>query len=78
LATLALSSSRTPLDMQLLWQWGLTAAHHRADVALAGDAAESARALVAEIGRREYQGFGWRTPELAERNRSGPLADDSV
>jgi thiamine pyrophosphate-dependent acetolactate synthase large subunit-like protein len=46
-------------------------AHYRADLALVGDVAESARALIAEIGRREYQGSGWRTPELAERIRSG-------
>jgi thiamine pyrophosphate-dependent acetolactate synthase large subunit-like protein len=46
-------------------------AHHRADLALVGDVAESARALVAEIGRREYQGSGWRSPELAERIRAG-------
>ena len=46
-------------------------AHHPADLALVGDVAESARALVAEIGRRESQGSGWRTPELAERIRAG-------
>ena len=46
-------------------------AHHRADVALVGDLAESARALIAEIGRHEYQGSGWRTPELAERIHAG-------
>jgi thiamine pyrophosphate-dependent acetolactate synthase large subunit-like protein len=46
-------------------------AHHRADVALVGDVAESARALIAEIGRREYQGAGWRTPDLADRIRAG-------
>jgi thiamine pyrophosphate-dependent acetolactate synthase large subunit-like protein len=45
-------------------------AHHRADLALLGDVAESARALIAEIGRREYQGSGWRTPELMERIRA--------
>ena len=46
-------------------------AHHRVDLALVGDVAESARALIAEIGRREYQGSGWRTPEVAERVRAG-------
>ena len=46
-------------------------AHHRANVGLLGDVAESARALVAEIGRREYQGSGWRTPEVAARIRAG-------
>jgi thiamine pyrophosphate-dependent acetolactate synthase large subunit-like protein len=45
-------------------------AHHRADLALLGDVAESARGLIAEIGRREYQGSGWRTPELMERIRA--------
>ena len=46
-------------------------AHHRADLALVGDVAESARALVAELGRREHRGSGWRSPELAERIRAG-------
>ena len=46
-------------------------AHHRADLALVGDVAQSARALVGELGRREYAGSGWRTPALAERIRSG-------
>jgi thiamine pyrophosphate-dependent acetolactate synthase large subunit-like protein len=46
-------------------------AHHRVDLAVLGDVAQSARALVTEIGRREYAGSGWRSPELAERIRSG-------
>lgn len=44
-------------------------AHHRADVAVVGDVAEAALALVGEVGRREYTGSGWRSPELAERLR---------
>ena len=46
-------------------------AHYRADLALIGDVAESARALVAEIGRRERGGSGWRTPQLAQRLAAG-------
>jgi len=46
-------------------------AHHRVDVALLGDVAESVRALLNEIGRREARPPGWRTPEVAERIRSG-------
>ena len=47
------------------------AAHHRVDVAVVGDAAETARALVAELGRREYPGSGWRSPAVAERIEAG-------
>jgi thiamine pyrophosphate-dependent acetolactate synthase large subunit-like protein len=46
-------------------------AHQRADVAVVGDVAEAARALLVEVGRREYAGSGWRTPALAERLRQG-------
>lgn len=46
-------------------------AHHRVDLALIGDVAQAARALVTELGRREYAGSGWRTPALAERIRAG-------
>jgi acetolactate synthase I/II/III large subunit len=46
-------------------------AHRRVDVAMVGDVAESVRALLAEIGRREAHPPGWRTPEVAERIRSG-------
>ncbi len=42
-------------------------AHHRTDLAVVGDVAESARALVAEIGQRQYQVSGWRSPRLAEQ-----------
>jgi thiamine pyrophosphate-dependent acetolactate synthase large subunit-like protein len=47
------------------------AAHHRVDLAVVGDVAESARALLAEIGRREVGITGWRSPELAERIERG-------
>lgn len=46
-------------------------AHYRADLAVIGDVGESARALVAEIERREYPGSGWRTPLLAEQISAG-------
>jgi thiamine pyrophosphate-dependent acetolactate synthase large subunit-like protein len=46
-------------------------AHQRADVAVVGDVGEAARALVAELGRREYAGSGWRTADLAERLTRG-------
>jgi thiamine pyrophosphate-dependent acetolactate synthase large subunit-like protein len=50
------------------------------DVAVVGDVAEAALALIAELGRREYPGSGWRTPHVAERLRLGawqraPFAD---
>jgi len=55
-------------------------AHQRADVAVVGDVAEAARLLVAEVGRREFAGSGWRTPALAEQLTAGawhrvPYAD---
>jgi len=46
-------------------------AHQRVDVAVVGDVTEAARALVAEIGRREYAGSGWRTPALGSRLADG-------
>ncbi len=46
-------------------------AHYRADLAVVGDVAESARALVTEVGRREYSSSGWRTPDLAARIHAG-------
>ncbi len=46
-------------------------AHQRVDIAVVGDVAEAARALVAEVGRREYAGSGWRTPALAARLADG-------
>jgi thiamine pyrophosphate-dependent acetolactate synthase large subunit-like protein len=55
-------------------------AHHRVDVGVVGDAAETAAALLEELDRREHRGPGWRTPELRERlGRAGwrdqPYAD---
>jgi thiamine pyrophosphate-dependent acetolactate synthase large subunit-like protein len=55
-------------------------AHQRADVAVVGDVGEAARALVAELGRREFAGSGWRSFELAEQLEGGawqstPYAD---
>jgi thiamine pyrophosphate-dependent acetolactate synthase large subunit-like protein len=55
-------------------------AHHRVDVAVVGDVGEAALALIAELGRREYPGSGWRTPALAEQLSQGtwrmtPYAD---
>jgi thiamine pyrophosphate-dependent acetolactate synthase large subunit-like protein len=55
-------------------------AHHRVDVGVVGDAAETAAALLEELDRREHRGQGWRTPELRERlGRTGwrdePYAD---
>jgi thiamine pyrophosphate-dependent acetolactate synthase large subunit-like protein len=47
-------------------------AHHRVDVAVVGDVAESARALLSEIGRREAPPrSAWRSPRLAQRIQSG-------
>ena len=46
-------------------------AHHRVDLGIVGDVAETARALLAEIERRSEHRRGWRTEELAERLRCG-------
>lgn len=46
-------------------------AHHRVDLGIVGDVAESVGALIAEIGRREARPTGWRTPQIAERMSSG-------
>ena len=46
-------------------------AHHRVDVGVVGDAAETARALLEELGGRGTPASGWRTPRLAERIRRG-------
>ena len=46
-------------------------AHHRVDVAVVGDVAQAAQALIAELGRLVYAGSGWRSPVLAERIRNG-------
>jgi thiamine pyrophosphate-dependent acetolactate synthase large subunit-like protein len=45
-------------------------AHHRVDVGVAGDAAETASALLAEMEARPAGGC-WRTPELARDIRAG-------
>jgi thiamine pyrophosphate-dependent acetolactate synthase large subunit-like protein len=46
-------------------------AHHRVDVAVVGDAAEAARALLAELVRRDHAPSGWRSRVVAARIRSG-------
>ncbi len=58
-------------------------AHHRADVAVIGDAAEAARALLAELERREHVASGWRNDDTAAQMRAGawraaPYADAST
>ena len=45
--------------------------HHRVDVGVVGDAAETAWALVEELRLRDHRGSGWRTPELEHRLRRG-------
>ena len=45
--------------------------HHRADIAVVGDAGESARALLEELESRGASGSGWRVPHVAERIRIG-------
>lgn len=44
--------------------------HARADIAVLGDAAATARLVGAELERRGHRATGWRTPELAERLRA--------
>jgi thiamine pyrophosphate-dependent acetolactate synthase large subunit-like protein len=46
-------------------------AHHRVDLAIVGDAAESATAVLTELERRGFEGAGWRSNALAEHIRSG-------
>jgi thiamine pyrophosphate-dependent acetolactate synthase large subunit-like protein len=46
-------------------------AHHRVDVGLLGDAAETAGLLLAELEGLGAPPSGWREPSLAERIRSG-------
>ena len=58
-------------------------AHHRVDLAILGDAAATAQALIEELARREVAPSGWRTPELAARIQAGswqqtPFADAST
>jgi thiamine pyrophosphate-dependent acetolactate synthase large subunit-like protein len=57
--------------------------HQRADIAVVGDAAASARAILDELTRRAASPSPWRTPELAARIRDGgwgkqPYADAST
>lgn len=63
--------SPTSTVIQLDHEADAIGAHHRADLAVLGDVAESTRALLTEIGRREARPTGWRTPETAERIQSG-------
>jgi thiamine pyrophosphate-dependent acetolactate synthase large subunit-like protein len=46
-------------------------AHHRVDLAVIGDAAETARALVAELEARGHVNQSWRSPVLQQRIQSG-------
>jgi thiamine pyrophosphate-dependent acetolactate synthase large subunit-like protein len=46
-------------------------AHHRVDLGMVGDAAESTSTLLSELQRRGYEGAGWRTPALAQRIAEG-------
>jgi len=57
--------------------------HQRADVAVVGDAAASAQAILNELTRRAASPAPWRTPELAARIHDGawrqqPFADAST
>jgi thiamine pyrophosphate-dependent acetolactate synthase large subunit-like protein len=58
-------------------------AHHRVDLGIVGDAAETATALRKELERRGYEGSGWRSREVAQRLQDGawqrvPFADAST
>jgi thiamine pyrophosphate-dependent acetolactate synthase large subunit-like protein len=46
-------------------------AHHRVDLGLLGDAAETARAIDAELERRGHRADGWRSSQVAERIEAG-------
>lgn len=46
-------------------------AHHRVDIAVVGDARETSRALLEELERRDVMPSGWRSPQVAERIRTG-------
>ena len=46
------------------------AAHHRVDIALVGDVAESARCILAELAPRAL-GSGWRSADVGEQIRNG-------
>lgn len=45
--------------------------HHRADIAVVGDARETTRALLGELESRGTSGSGWRDSQVAERIRTG-------
>ncbi len=62
---------------------GAIGRHQRADIAVVGDAAASARAILAELACGDAPPAPWRTPALAERIRNGvwgrqPFADAST
>ncbi len=68
--------------VQIDHEAGAIGAHHRADIAVLGDAAESVRALIAEWDRRDVSASAWRTAALAARIQAGawqtwPFADES-
>ena len=46
-------------------------AHHRVDLAMVGDVAETARDLLAELGRRGHAPARWRSPALRDRIATG-------
>jgi acetolactate synthase I/II/III large subunit len=46
-------------------------AHQRVDIAVIGDAAEAAHALIAELERRGQRPSGWRSAEVAARIAAG-------
>ena len=55
-------------------------AHHRVDIAVVGDAEQATRALIAALEARAHRTPGWRSPQVAERIRTGtwkasPYAD---
>ncbi len=51
-------------------------AHHRVDIGVVGDVAETARALVQELAHRGPPWDAWRGPGLAERIRLGGWRDE--
>jgi len=51
-------------------------ANHPVDLAVLGDAAETARDLLAELDRRDHQAAGQRTPALADRIAAGRWRDE--
>jgi thiamine pyrophosphate-dependent acetolactate synthase large subunit-like protein len=64
-----LSPSATVI--QLDHEFDAIGAHHRVDIAVVGDVAESAQALLSEIARRETSRSGWRSPEVAAQIANG-------